>query len=406
MIGSIAWRNVWRSKSRSLIMIVAIAIGLFAGVFTMAFMQGAVDARIESATKSELGHLQVHAPRFLENNNIEYSISNASEMLKEIESQKMVLAASRRLIAEPFVMAAHGTGGGKILGVDVDNEKRVTDIWQHLVEGTYLEKSSRMPPVVIGQKMAKKLQLKIGSKINVQLVDREGNLSSKGYRVSGIYKTTNTGYDETHLFVTYEDLRTQLGMKENTAHEIAILLEDGNEAPIVKPEIQKIAENNDVQTWKEISPEMSLLTESMDQYMYVFILIILLALCFGIINTMLMAVLERVKEIGMLMAVGMNKRKIFIMIILESIMLTFTGGLLGMLLGTAVTRFFETTPINVSMFAEGLEKYGFGSQIYTSLQPDTLVTIGILVIITGILSAIYPARKALKLNPAEATRSE
>ena len=406
MIGSIAWRNVWRSKSRSLIMIVAIAIGLFAGVFTMAFMQGAVDARIESATKSELAHLQVHAPRFLENNNTEFYISDSKEMLRKIEGVDQVVAASRRLIAEPFVMAAHGTGGGKILGVDTENEKKVTDIWQHLVDGTYLEKSSRMPPVVIGQKMAQKLQLKVGSKINVQLVDLEGNLSSKGYRVSGIYKTTNTSFDETHLFVTYEDLRSQLGIGENTAHEIAILLKDGNEAPTVKPEIQKIAGNNNVQTWKEISPEMSLLTDSMDQYMYVFILIILLALCFGIINTMLMAVLERVKEIGMLMAVGMNKRKVFMMIILESIMLTFSGGLLGIILGAAVTKYFETTPIDVSMFAEGLEKFGFGSQIYTSLQPETLVTVGFLVIITGILSAIYPARKALKLNPAEATRTE
>jgi ABC-type antimicrobial peptide transport system permease subunit len=116
--------------------------------------------------------------------------------------------------------------------------------------------------------------------------------------------------------------------------------------------------------------------------------------------------LERIKEIGMLMAVGMNKRKIFSMIILESIMLTFTGGLLGILIGTVVTKYFETTPINISMFAEGLEKYGYGSQIYTSLQPDTLIIIGVLVIITGILSAIYPARKALKLNPAEATRTD
>jgi len=94
------------------------------------------------------------------------------------------------------------------------------------------------------------------------------------------------------------------------------------------------------------------------------------------------------------------------MIILESIMLTFSGGILGMILGTVVTKFFETTPIDVSMFSEGLERYGFGSQIYTSLQPDTLITIGFLVIITGIISAIYPARKALKLNPAEATRTD
>lgn len=406
MIGSIAWRNVWRSKSRSFIMIAAIAIGLFAGVFTMAFMQGAVDARIESATKSELAHLQVHAPRFLENNNIEYYISNAKELLQQIKEQDLVVAASRRLVAEPFIMAAHGTGGGKLLGVDVENEKQVTDIWEHIIDGTYLEKSSRMPPVLIGQKMAKKLQLKVGSKINVQLVDMMGNLSSKGYQVSGIYQTDNTGYDENHLFVDYSDLQAQLGMADNTTHEIAILLENGDEAPLVKPEIQNIAGDFEVQTWKEISPEMALLTDSMDQYMYIFILIILLALCFGIINTMLMAVLERVKEIGMLMAVGMNKRKIFFMIILESIMLTFSGGLAGIILGTVVTKYFETTPIDVSMFADGLGQYGYGSQIYTSLQPHTLVTIGILVIITGILSAIYPARKALKLNPAEATRTE
>lgn len=406
MIGSIAWRNIWRSKSRSLIMIAAIAIGLFAGVFTMAFMQGVVESRIESATKSELAHLQVHAPRFLENNNIEYYIADSQELLSEIKQQDNVVAACRRLVAEPFIMAAHGTGGGKIIGVDIENEKQVTDIWEHVIDGTYLEQTTRMPPVLIGQKMAKNLQLKVGSKINVQLVDMMGNLSSKGYRVSGIYQTDNTGYDENHLFVNYSDLQAQLGMADNTAHEIAVLLESGDEAPKIKPEIQKIVGEFEVQTWKEISPEMSLLTDSMDQYMYIFIVIILLALCFGIINTMLMAVLERVKEIGILMAVGMNKRRIFLMIILESVMLTFSGGLVGIILGTVVTKYFETTPINVSMFADGLGQYGFGSQIYTSLQPHTLITIGILVIITGILSAIYPARKALKLNPAEATRSE
>ena len=140
--------------------------------------------------------------------------------------------------------------------------------------------------------------------------------------------------------------------------------------------------------------------------MYIFILIILMGLCFGIINTMLMAVLERVKEIGMLMAVGMNKRRIFLMIILESVMLTLTGGIFGIFIGSGITKFFETTPIDVSMFSEGLGKYGFATQIYTSLRTDTLVTITILVIITGLISAVYPARKALKLNPAEATRTD
>ena len=406
MIWSIAWRNVWRNKVRSIIMIVAIALGLFAGVFTMAFMQGAVDARIESATKSELAHLQIHAPHFLDNNETELYIPNATGLLNKIESLDSVKAASSRLIAEPFITAAHGTGGGKLVGIDIEKEKNVTDIWEHVIDGTYLEKTSRMPPVLIGEKLAKKLKLKVGSKINVQMVDLTGDLSAKGYRVSGIYKTTNTTFDETHLFVQYQDLQTQLGIENNAAHEIAILIDKGDEASLVKSSIQNIAGENDVQTWKELSPEMSLLTDSMDQYMYFFILIILLGLCFGIINTMLMAVLERVKEIGMLMAVGMNNRKIFGMIILESIMLTLTGGFFGILIGAGITKIFETTPIDVSMFSDGLEKYGYATQIYTSLQTNTLVTITILVVITGLLSAIYPARKALKLNPAEATRSD
>ncbi len=406
MIWSIAWRNVWRNKVRSIIMIVAIALGLFAGVFTMAFMQGAVDARIESATKSELAHLQIHAPHFLDNNETELYIPNATGLLNKIESLDSVKAASSRLIAEPFITAAHGTGGGKLVGIDIEKEKNVTDIWEHVIDGTYLEKTSRMPPVLIGEKLAKKLKLKVGSKINVQMVDLTGDLSAKGYRVSGIYKTTNTTFDETHLFVQYQDLQTQLGIENNAAHEIAILIDKGDEASLVKSSIQNIAGENDVQTWKELSPEMSLLTDSMDQYMYFFILIILLGLCFGIINTMLMAVLERVKEIGMLMAVGMNNRKIFGMIILESIMLTLTGGFFGILIGAGITKIFETTPIDVSMFSDGLEKYGYATQIYTSLQTNTLVTITILVVITGLLSAIYPARKALKLNPAEATRTD
>lgn len=387
-------------------MIAAIALGLFAGVFTMAFMQGAVDARIESATKTELAHLQIHAPDFLVNNDIALNIDNANKILENIVALDSVVAASQRLIAEPFIMAAHGTGGGKLIGVVPEQEKKVTDIWEKIIDGSYLEHDSRMPPVVVGEKLAKRLRLKVGTRINVQMVDRHGNLSVKGYRVSGIYRTTNTSYDESTLFVKFKDLQAQLGMEENSAHEIAILLENGDEASAVKPSIQKLAGNYNVQTWKELSPEMSLLTDSMNQYMYIFILIILLALCFGIINTMLMAVLERVKEIGMLMAVGMNRRRIFFMIILESVLLTVSGGILGILIGSVVTKFFETRPINLAMFAEGLENYGFASQIYTSLRGETLVTIGILVIITGVLSAVWPARKALKLNPAEATRTE
>ncbi len=406
MILSIAWRNVWRNKTRSIVMITAIALGLFAGIFMMAFMNGMYNSRIESATKSELSHIQIHAPHFLDNKESQFYISGAFNLADKIVALDSVQAASPRLIAEPFILAAHGTGGGKLLGVDPDKEKQVTDIWEHLVDGTYLEKTSRMPPILVGQKLADRLRLKIGTKINIQLVDFKGDLSLKGYRVAGIYKTVNTSFDEMHLFANINDVKNQMSISDHAAHEIAVLLKNNGYAEAVKPGIQNISGSNDVQTWKELSPEMSLITDSMDQYMYIFILIILIALCFGIINTMLMAVLERTKEIGMLMAVGMNKRRIFLMIIFESVMLTLSGGVFGILMGIFVSGIFERNPIDLSAFTQGLEKYGMATEIATVFPIQSLGTLVSLVILTGLISAIYPARKALKLNPAEATRSE
>jgi ABC-type antimicrobial peptide transport system permease subunit len=121
---------------------------------------------------------------------------------------------------------------------------------------------------------------------------------------------------------------------------------------------------------------------------------------------MLMAVLERTKELGMLMAIGMNKLKVFKMIMLESVLLTFTGGIIGMIISKLLIEYFGKTGINFSMWAEGFEAMGYASIIYPSLSWDLFIGIIILVIITGILSSIWPAAKAIKLNPAEAIRNE
>ena len=158
--------------------------------------------------------------------------------------------------------------------------------------------------------------------------------------------------------------------------------------------------------WKELSPEMNYLTEAMDLYMYIFIIIILLALLFGIINTMLMVVMERTKEIGMLMAIGMNRFRIFSMIVLESILLSLTGGVVGILVGTLFSKWKSTDPIDLSMWAEGYQQLGYDAYVYLSLEPVMIVNVTIMVIITGVIAALYPAYKALRNDPADALRIE
>jgi len=159
-------------------------------------------------------------------------------------------------------------------------------------------------------------------------------------------------------------------------------------------------------TWTELMPDMKMMNESMEFMIYIFVIIILLALGFGIVNTMLMVILERVKELGMLMAIGMNKLRVFTMIVLETIFLSLVGGIVGIALAVGLTIITGKTGLDLSLWAEGLSSQGFDTMVYPTIGIDSVIIVTILVIITGILSAIYPARKAIKLNPAEAIRIE
>ncbi|MDD4491803.1 MAG: FtsX-like permease family protein, partial [Bacteroidales bacterium] len=157
--------------------------------------------------------------------------------------------------------------------------------------------------------------------------------------------------------------------------------------------------------WLKISPEAGYLVSAMDQYMYIFMVVILLALCFGIINTMLMVIMERVRELGMLMAIGMNKLKVFMMIMLETVFLSLTGGVLGIVGGYFVTRYFEHAGINLYFWKEAFASMGYSAMVYPVIEPGTMIIVTIMVIVTGIFSSLYPAYKALKLNPSQAIRS-
>ena len=187
---------------------------------------------------------------------------------------------------------------------------------------------------------------------------------------------------------------------------MAILARENSLVPSLQKQIQHLAPKDEVMNWQQLSPEMSYLNDAMDLYMYIFIVIILFALLFGIINTMLMAVLDRVKEIGMLMAIGMNKARIFGMILLETVLLSLTGGVLGVAFGYLVSKYFEHHPIDLSLWGDVYTNLGYDPYVYTHLQWPLLVNVTILVFITGILAALYPAFKALQNNPAEALRME
>lgn len=405
MIWSISWRNVWRNKVRSSVVITAIAIGIFAGVFSVAFMTGWMNQRITTVIETEVSHIQLHHPEYMASNEIKDNMQDTDKKINTIMGIPAVQAASSRVIANGMIASAETNSGIQLVGINPDEEKKVTNIHKKIIKGSYFGEQMRNS-IVIGKQLAEKLDARIKSKVVVQLQETDGTLSRGAFRVVGIYDISNSEYEEMKAFVKQEDLAALINMDVSKSHEIAVYLDSDAEVEKIAAMINEKIPGAGVMSWKELMPDVQLMNENMDMMMYIFVGIILLALLFGIINTMLMVILERVKELGMLMAIGMNKTRVFAMIILETIFLCLSGGIVGILLGAGVTLLTGQTGINLSAWSEGLNAYGFESIVYPEIGINQIIQITIMVIIVGVIAALYPAGKAIKLKPAEAIRTD
>ena len=392
---------------RSSIVIIAVSLGVFAGLFTLAFMKGLTNQRLNSAIKTETSHIQIHTQDFIDVNDIEHYFTQSFEILETIDNQENVIASTQRIIVNTIISSAEKGGGIKLVGVDPVREAEVTNIKNKLIEGNYLEPLKRGRPIVIGNKLAEKLDVKIGSKIVAGLLDVNDTPIYYQFRVGGIFQTASGPFDEGTAFVKISDLREITKLPQNVAHEIAVYVSDEELSTSIAQNLKILFPELNIMEWFEILPELGYLTESMDYYMYIFIIIILLALGFGIVNTMLMVVLERIKELGMLMAVGMNKIRVFKMIMLETVFLCLTGGVAGILIGSLVSAYYNEKGIDLSgLYKEGLSAIGYDAVVFPELFSEMIIIITILVILTGMIASVYPAFKALKLNPADAIRTD
>jgi len=399
----IAWRNVWRNKLRSLIVITSMVLGLWSGLFTVAMSRGINEQRVKSAIDTYLHHVQIHNPSFEYNLDINSVVEDPTCVLEEIESNSLVKAFSSRIIISAMASTAHGAEGVKIIGIESEKETSFSDISQNIVKGNYFSKT-KSKPVIIGQKLADNLKLDIKKKLSVTFVDDNGDIQRIKFKVEGIFNTANSIYDGRNIFVKKEDLIDFFKNKYAT-HEIAILCNNIDDSNILKENLAGLFPNNKVETWKDISPELGSVQEIMVWLFLIFMSIILLALSFGIVNIMLMAVLERKRELGMLMSVGLNKTKVFLMILFETIFISCISLPLGILLSYLMISYYGQVGIDLSIVSKGLEAFGMKSMVFTDLPIDYYFRITILTLFVTLISSLFPARRALKLDPAEAIRS-
>lgn len=472
MIWSISWKNVWRSRVRSIVIIAAIIIGLTGGILSVAIFKGMTETRTSQMINNEISHIQIHDKLFDDNyepNRIVYNVDKIEEKILSFDND---IKISKRLKAFCYATTSRGKGGMIVNGVTPEEEKQVTMIHEfvHNGYGDYL-KNATDRKIFISTKTAENLKLdfyefdsvkveefklmlppemhpqldsltgtdyrtkkrllqkliaiygventdihkkkffshfrkyKRNSKITLRFLDVNLETVSYGFKIAGIYKTSNSTFDGMNAYIGFDIMKEIMSMPDNAVHEIVMRAENKESASVTTQKLKSALPDLKVEDWAEIKPEIKMQSEMMDVSMLIIIIIILLALGFGIINTMLMAILERVKEFGMLMAIGMSRLRVFLMVMLETVFLTLTGGVIGIAISIGLIMILQNTGIDISSLAEGMEAMGYSAILYPSISVEFYIEVVMLVIFTGIVSSIYPAIKALKLKPATAIRS-
>ncbi|MDZ7694673.1 MAG: FtsX-like permease family protein [Balneolaceae bacterium] len=399
----LGWKNIWRNPTRSSVVIIAVMLGVWAGIFISSFMSGLTKGYLQNHLNLSVGHIQITHPQFQDQFNPRFEIPKSSELLDSLQAAPNITEIRAQSLATGLAQSAANSYGVTIHGIEVSGDSSSSHpVQQYITEGDILKSVSRNP-VVIGSELAERLELGLRSKIVLSFQDVEGTITAGSFRVAGIFDSPSNAYDRGNVLVKQSDLNNLLGNPE-AIHKVILKVDNYPMADTYKQQLSSQFPALYFASWGDIAPELEYVYESMDISLYIFMIIIVIALIFSIINTMLMSILERTRELGMLMAVGMNKVRLFMMILCETIFLTMTGAPLGLLLSWGSIQLMEDTGIDLSAFAQGFNEYGMSSTIYPELSGIYYLNITLLIAAAALLSSLYPAWKTLKLKPVEAIR--
>lgn len=402
MLFTIAWRNIWRNRRRSLIIMVSIVVGVASTMVSDGLSIGMVRQMLDNQIGSHTSHIQIHAKGFADNQVIQTSISDISRIEAALGSTRGVKTWSRRVITFGLLSSALNASGGLIVGVEPERESAVTTIKSSIVDGRYL--SGNPHEVVIGRRMAEKLGVGTGDKVVGMASALSGDVGSDLFHVVGVYQTVSSEFDKMHMFASLAGTQDMLEL-EGRVLEFAVTVDRLESVEEVKRTlIRKLGDAYEVLSYRDLLPMLVYMVDMYGQMMLVMYLVIGLAMVLGIINTMLMSVFERIQEFGVLMAIGMKNSYLFRMVMTEALLIAGMGTVVGLTTGVAAVLTLGATGIDFAMFSEGLNSFGVGTVIYPRLTIDSVISVSVIIPLTALVGSVYPALKATHLQPVSAIR--
>ncbi|MBU1097449.1 MAG: ABC transporter permease [Bacteroidetes bacterium] len=402
MLFKLAWRNIWRNKRRSFIVFISVIVGVNAMLFMDGMSNGMLSQILFNEISLNVSHIQIHKNGFTDNKMVQNYIPDYENVEKIIITNKSIRYYSKRIVTFGLLSSAANSTGIYLNGIEPEKKQNVSRIKSSIIEGKYL--SGNSGEIVIGKKLAEKLQVELGDKVVALANTSDGSIGSDVFRIVGIYKSPSSEFDKSYVYIPITNAQTMLNL-QNKIHEFAIITNNYNSANIIRDKLREtLSGSYEVLSYEDLLPFVIIQLDMYKESLFVINLIISLALIFGIINSMLMSVFERIREIGVLMSIGMRNGKIFLMILIEAFTIGTAGTIIGVISGYLINIPFSTFGINLSVFAQSLESFAVGAILYPKLSVENFVMILLMIPLISILGALYPAYKAIKLEPVYAIR--
>ena len=400
IISMLAWRNLWRNHRRTIVMVSAITIGVWAMIFMTALMRGMVNDMVRDGIRALPGHVQVHHPDFRDDPSILNLIPTSDAVLTAAFSQAGFDGWSSRVKVPAVISSERESRGITLIGVDPVLERSLNAVGSEIAEGRNLEDVND-GGVIIGRKLADRLDTEIGKRIVLMSQDPDNEIADRGYRIVGLFEANLEQVEESFVFVAKATLQKMLRIEDQVT-EIAVLASDYRNLEALTEQVTGLAgENVEVLPWQQLNSYLGSMLKVMDGFVLVWMIVIFLALSFGLVNTLVMAVFERVREIGLMLALGMRPSNILGQIIVESSLLLVFGLILGNVLAWASVVPLQDG-IDISAVAQGMEMFGASSILYPELELKDVITANVVVLVLGFLASLSPAWRASRYEPIEA----
>lgn len=398
-----AWRNLWRNPRRTLITLFSMTFGLTMMIVGYSLMDGMLNQMVHYATLLGTGHVQVHHPEYLEDHSIYDSMSDPGSLLVEV-SRTGVGTAAPRVFATALVSSGQQSAGGQLWGIDPDLESSVTELHRHLETGTWLG-SDVSGKVVLGRNLARTLSVGPGDEIVVLTQAADGSLGNALYTVSGTLKSIGEALDRGGVIMHIQDL-AELLVLDGKVHEIAVRLSDPNKLEAASLRLREALdrEKYKVEDWKQLFPELAEYLRLSSTSMAIVLFIIFAVASLGIVNTQLMSLFERTREVGIMRALGLGPFAVALLVFYETLFLSLMAAVVGGIAGILWSLRLEYLGWDISWMGGSFAFVGvaFDPHMYATLTPAAVIDSITVMLIVVVVASLYPLFRAARIMPVDA----